>query len=74
VALCSPAFGQSPPAEQGWDGLKNGELIRVAKDARFDVLLTSAKGFPHQQNLSGWKLAVAELSAEELEYYQGLFA
>jgi hypothetical protein len=54
--------------------LKNGELIRVAKDARFDVLLTSAKGFPHQQNLSGWKLAVAELSAEELEYYQGLFA
>jgi hypothetical protein len=26
------------------------------------------------KNLSGWKLAVVVLSAQELEYYQGLFA
>jgi hypothetical protein len=27
--------------EEGWDTLANGELLRVAEDAGFDVLLTA---------------------------------
>jgi len=44
--------------EQGWSTLSNGELLRVAEEAGFDVLLTIDTGFPSQQNLEGRKLAV----------------
>ena len=27
--------------EEGWDRLVNGELLRVAEEARFDVLVTT---------------------------------
>ena len=35
----------------GFKGLKNGELLHVAEDAGYDVLLTIDQGIPHQQNL-----------------------
>jgi len=48
--------------EQGWSTLLNGELLRVAKEAGFDVLLTTDTSLPHQQSLKGRKLAVVILS------------
>jgi predicted nuclease of predicted toxin-antitoxin system len=48
--------------EQGWSTLSNGELLRVAEEADFDVLLTTDTNLPHQQNLKGRKLAVVILS------------
>jgi hypothetical protein len=47
---------------QGWDTLSNGELLKVAEDAGFDVLLTTESNLPHQQNLEGRKLATVILS------------
>lgn len=47
---------------QGWDTLSNGELLKAAEDARFDVLLTTDTNLPHQQNLEGRKLAIVILS------------
>lgn len=47
---------------QGWDTLTNGELLRVAEDAGFDVLVTTDQSLPHQQNLAGRKVAVVVLS------------
>jgi hypothetical protein len=38
-------------AQEGWDRLKNGELLAVAEAAGFDVLLTTDKNIRHQQNL-----------------------
>ncbi len=49
-------------AEAGWAGKKNGELLRLA-ERRFDVLLSTDKGIPHQQNLSRFDLAVILLRA-----------
>ncbi len=40
----------------------NGELLRVAEAAGFDLLLTTDTGLPHQQNLKGRKLAVVILT------------
>lgn len=40
----------------------NGELLRVAEEAGFDVLLTTDTSLPQQQNLQGRKLAVVILS------------
>ena len=37
---------------------KNGELLRAAELAGYDVLLTVDQGIPHQQNLAGRKLSI----------------
>jgi hypothetical protein len=50
----------------GWSGLKNGELLRAAEEAGFDVLLTGDRGIPHQQNPSGRRLAIVCLSSIRL--------
>src|ERR1700731_3300123 len=39
---------------QGWDTLNNGNLLRAAEEAGFDVLLTTDTNLPHQQI---WKAA-----------------
>ena len=49
-------------AELGWSTLLNGELLRVAEDAGFDVLLTTDTNLQFQQNLEGRKLAIIVLS------------
>jgi hypothetical protein len=38
---------------RGWHLLANGELIKVAEEADFDVLLTTDKNIRYQQNLKG---------------------
>lgn len=48
--------------EEGWSTISNGELLRAAEGAGFDALLTTDANLPHQQNLSGRKLAVVILS------------
>jgi hypothetical protein len=34
---------------QGWDTLSNGELLKAAEEAGFDVLLTTDKNLRYQQ-------------------------
>lgn len=43
--------------EQGWGGLKNGELL-LAASAVFDVFVTMDQNLPYQQNLKVLDLAV----------------
>jgi len=47
--------------QQGWSTLLNGELLRAAEEAGFDVLLTTDKNIAYQQNLSARKIAVVVL-------------
>jgi hypothetical protein len=47
--------------EQGWDVLRNGDLLDVAEAAGFDVLVTTDKNIRHQQNLEGRKIAIVVL-------------
>ena len=39
-------------AQQGWDMLRNGDLLTAAEQAGFDLLLTTDKNMRYQQNLS----------------------
>ncbi len=48
--------------ERGWDSKKNGELLALA-EKEFDVLLTTDRGIPHQQDLSRYDLEVVVLTA-----------
>ncbi len=52
-------------AQQGWDTLKNGELLAVAEADGFDLLLTTDKNMRYQQNLAGRKIAVVVLSRQQ---------
>jgi hypothetical protein len=45
-------------AQQGWDKLGNGDLLTVAEEAGFDILLTTDKNMRYQQNLAGRKIAI----------------
>ena len=37
--------------QRGWAGLKNGELLRVAADAGFEVLVTADRNLQFSENL-----------------------
>ena len=49
--------------QRGWAGLKNGDLLRVAADAHFDVLVTADRNLQFQQNLSQSRLGIILLVA-----------
>jgi hypothetical protein len=52
-------------AQQGWDTLKNGELLVTAEADGFDVLLTTDKNMRYQQNLAGRRIAVVVLGRQQ---------
>ena len=47
--------------DAGWDRLVNGELLKAAELAGFDVLLTTDKNMASQQNLKGRAIAIVIL-------------
>jgi putative NIF3 family GTP cyclohydrolase 1 type 2 len=49
----------------GWVGLKNGELLKAAEDAGFDVFVTGDRVLAHRQDLAARKIAVFALSAND---------
>src|SRR5271165_1568360 len=51
--------------QQGWDKLKNGELLSAAERAGFDVFLTTDKNIRYQQNLVNRKIAVVVLGQQQ---------
>lgn len=52
-------------AEEGWDTLKNGQLLTAAEQAGFDALLTTDKNIRYQQNLSQRKIAIVVLGQQQ---------
>jgi hypothetical protein len=48
--------------EQGWSTLANGDLLRAAEQAGFEILVTTDKNIPYQQNLENHKVAIVILS------------
>jgi hypothetical protein len=46
---------------RGWEELENGELLRVAEAAGFEVLVTTDKNLRYQQNLTGRAIALVVL-------------
>ena len=49
--------------QQGWAGLKNGELLTKAEAAAFSVFVTGDQSLQFQQNLSTCTLGVVVLCA-----------
>jgi hypothetical protein len=54
----------SNPVKEGWRGIQNGELLKLA-EAKFDLFLTCDQGIRYQQNLKGRKIAILQLSSND---------
>lgn len=70
IGLSLSAHSVRTAREQGWSALANGELLRVAEEAGFDLFLTTDKNLRYQQNLSAkdrdrraWQWTVANRKA-----------
>jgi predicted nuclease of predicted toxin-antitoxin system len=49
--------------QEGWAGVKNGELVRRAAEAGFEIFLTADQNLQFQQNLKHAGLGVVVLTA-----------
>jgi predicted nuclease of predicted toxin-antitoxin system len=49
--------------DKGWNGVKNGELLKLMLADNFNALLTFDKNLQHQQNFSNYTITVFDLSA-----------
>jgi hypothetical protein len=50
---------------QGWGGIKNGELLQRA-EVEFDLFITSDQNIRYQQNPGGRRIAILELSTNDI--------
>ena len=61
VRQALPGHEVHTAVKMGWGALDNGDLLRAAEAARFDLLVICDKNLRHQQNLAGRRLAILEL-------------
>jgi predicted nuclease of predicted toxin-antitoxin system len=54
--------------DMGWNGTKNGELLKLMISEKFDVLITFDKNLQYQQNFSKYSLPVLVLNAKNNTY------
>ena len=47
--------------ERGWSEMKNGELLDIAEREGYELLITTDRNLPHQQNLATRQLAILVL-------------
>jgi predicted nuclease of predicted toxin-antitoxin system len=47
--------------EQGWANLENNQLLQVAEEEGYDLLITTDQNLQYQQDLRGRKLAILVL-------------
>jgi hypothetical protein len=56
--------------DAGWDKLVNGELLKAAEDAGFELLLTTDKNMAAQQNLKVRTIAIVVLGNSQWRIVQ----
>ena len=64
--LCRALSGHYCTSVQrrGWSGIKNGELIALMRQERFDVFITGDRNLQFQQHLPASGVAVVVLAAK----------
>jgi hypothetical protein len=50
---------------RGWGGIKNGDLLQRA-EGEFDLFITSDQNIRYQQNLASRRIAILELSTNDI--------
>jgi hypothetical protein len=55
--------------DKGWGGIKNGDLLQRA-EGQFDLFITSDQNLRYQQNLTNRRIAILELSTNDISRIQ----
>lgn len=55
--------------DMGWNGKKNGELMKLLIENNFDALITFDKNLQFQQNFEKYQVPVIVLNAPENTYF-----
>jgi predicted nuclease of predicted toxin-antitoxin system len=58
--------------KMGWSGIKNGNLLALAVENKFDVFLTADRNLAFQHNLIEFQIAVVVMEAEGIRLHQTL--
>ncbi len=58
--------------KMGWSGIKNGKLLTLAVENKFDVFLTGDRNLSFQQNVTEFQIAVVVLEAKGVQLHQTL--
>ena len=53
------------PYKCGWRGVTNGELLKLV-ESEFELFITSDQNLRYQQNMAGRRIAILELSTNDL--------
>lgn len=61
IAHGLPGHRVAESRQHGWDPLENGDLLKAAEEAGYDVLVTPDQNVRYQQNLKGRKIALVVL-------------
>ena len=61
VGRALPPHAVATAFEMGWNELENGELLRVAEQDGFELLIICDQNLAYQQNLSRRAIAILEL-------------
>ena len=56
--------------EKNWNGVKNGELLKLMLKENFHALLTFDKNLQHQQNFDKYTITVFVLTAVNNTYFE----
>jgi Domain of unknown function (DUF5615) len=56
--------------DKQWNGIKNGELLKLLLDNSFNALLTFDKNLQHQQNFLQYTITVFVLTARINQYQE----
>ncbi len=62
VARALTGHGVTEARERGWATMRNGDLLRSAEEAGFEVLITADKNIRYLQNLAGRRIAIVVLT------------
>ncbi|HQS53637.1 MAG: hypothetical protein B7Y15_00680 [Bacteroidetes bacterium 24-39-8] len=54
--------------DKGWNGIKNGQLLKLLIENQFDALFTFDKNLSYQQNFSKYTITVFVLNASINSY------
>lgn len=56
--------------DKGWNGIKNGDLLKLLLENKFDARFTFDKNLQHQQNFTKYTITVFVLSAPINSYHE----
>lgn len=66
LAQIIPTHQTDAVVSVGWSGKKNGELLKLAEAARYDVFITADQNLQYQQNLKNREIAIIVLKLESI--------